>query len=215
MKKLLFILISIVFVLAACSGNEETKDSSSKDKAGDHIETTDSNDSSKDEESLNVDKGLLNVEVTIPASFFEGEDLDQVIADAKESGIKEVTENSDGSITYKMSKSQHKDMIKELGDELNSTMEELVNSEDFVSIQDVTANKSFSEFTMSVDQEAFENSFDGMAALTLAFSGMIYQLFDGANPDDYEVTILVKNADNGEIFDTLIYPQDLMETEVE
>ena len=39
-------------------------------------------------------------------------------------------------------------------------------------------NKSFSKFTLIVDKEAFENSFDGFAALGLAMTGMYYQAFE-------------------------------------
>ena len=47
------------------------------------ISTTEQGKQETKEQSLNVDKGLLNVEVTLPASFFEGQDLDTVIADAE------------------------------------------------------------------------------------------------------------------------------------
>ena len=36
-----------------------------------------------EEQALNVDKGILNVEVTLPASFFEGEDIDAVISEVR------------------------------------------------------------------------------------------------------------------------------------
>lgn len=55
-----------------------------------------------------MDKGLLNVEVTIPATLYKGQDIDSIISEAKNSGIKEVIKNDDGSLTYKMSKSEHK-----------------------------------------------------------------------------------------------------------
>ncbi|MFB4164301.1 hypothetical protein ACE1TI_10795 [Alteribacillus sp. JSM 102045] len=153
-----------------------------------------------------MDKGLINVEVTLPASFLEEQDVDQVTEDAKEAGVSEVTENEDGSITYKMSKSTHKEMMDEMEEELNDTIEEVKNSDDYVSIEDVTTDQSFSEFTLIVDREAYENSFDGFAALGLGISGMYYQLFDGASPADYEVSIHVEDAETEEVFDTIVYP---------
>lgn len=165
MKKLLFILIATLFVFAACSSDEtETVTEGSED-----LTTEES------EESIEVDKGLLNVEVTLPASLFEEDNLDQITEEAKESGVKEVIQNDDGSITYKMSKSTHSEMMKEMEEEINAYMEDIVSGEDYTSISDVTSNKSFSEFTMSVDQEAFENSFDGFATLGLGINGMLYQ----------------------------------------
>ena len=158
-----------------------------------------------------VDKGLLNVEVTIPPSLLEDQNIDEVIAEAKEAGVSEVTENDDGSLTYKMSKSVHSEMMKEIENGLKENIDELKNSEDYVSIEDVISNNSFSEFTMVVNQEEYENSFDGFAALGLGISGLYYQLFDGVDPDDYKVTIHLENAETGEVFDTIVYPDALEE----
>lgn len=41
---------------------------------------------------------LLYVEVTVPATLLEGEDIDSVIAQAKEDGIKDVKKNDDSSV---------------------------------------------------------------------------------------------------------------------
>lgn len=158
-------------------------------------------------ESIEVDKGLLNVEITLPASMFEGQDIETVISEAKKDGVDEVTKNDDGSLTYKMSKAKHKEMMNEMKDSILEGIEETKTGEDFVSIKDVTYNKDFSEFTMIVDKEKFENSFDGFAAMGLGIQGMYYQLFNGANPDDYKVTIIIKDEDSGEVLDTIVYPE--------
>ncbi|MBP1971090.1 hypothetical protein J2Z83_003229 [Virgibacillus natechei] len=174
MKKLVFIMISFLFILTACG----------EDNA---------------------------VEVTLPASFMEAEeiDIDSLTADSEESGIEDVTENSDGSVSYEMSGSKHEEMMTEIESEVNNSIEEIADNEEYASIQDITSSNSFSEFTMLVDQETFENSFDGFAAMALGVSGMFYQLFDGTDADDYAVTISIENADTGEVFDTLHYPEDL------
>ncbi|WP_337019455.1 hypothetical protein [Oceanobacillus massiliensis] len=203
----LIILLSMILVLTACG---DTDKSSAEDKEKSTVSGEES------DESLNVDKGLLNVEVTLPPSFYESEDKDieTIIEEAEaEEGIKEVTENSDGTLTYKMSKSKHKEMMKEMESDISSTMEEIVTSEDYVSIQDVKADNSFSDFTLVVDREAFENSFDGFASLTLGMSGMLYQLFDGASPDEYNVKISIEDATTGEVFDTVDYLEALEETD--
>ncbi len=78
--------------MAACS---------SKDDANEKADNSKQEDKNTEDTSGAVDKGLLNVEVTVPASFLEGEDIDSVIAQAKEDGIKDVKKNDDGSVTYK------------------------------------------------------------------------------------------------------------------
>jgi len=204
LKKMLFaILMSVMFTLTACS---PSNDSNKEEKqAGEKTEESGG--------ALEVDKGLLTVEVTIPATFIEGEDIDNVVAEAKKDGIKDVTKNEDGSVTYKMSKAQHKKMMKEMKTSVTTYVDEIVNDEDFASIQDIKHNGSFSEFTVVVDKAAYENSFDGFAMLGLAMSGMYYQAFEGTNADKLNVTVHSKDASTGEIFGTTVYPDALEEME--
>lgn len=206
MKKLfvLPLVILLGIVLVACSQDQE-KDSSKKKESAENA----SEETSQDE-SFKVDKGLLNVDVTIPASFFEGQDIDSAIAEAKKEGIKEAVKNDDGSVTYKMTKSKHKEMIKELETGILETVEEIKTSTDNpTSIKDVTYNKSFSEFTLMVNKEEFENSFDAMASFGLAITGMYYQLFSGVDPEKFKVTVIFKDESNGEVINTIVYPDDL------
>lgn len=204
LKKMLFtILMSVLFILTACS---PSNDSNKEEKQ----------DGKKTEETggaLEVDKGLLTVEVTIPATFMEGEDIDNVVAEAKKDGIKDVTKNEDGSVTYKMSKAQHKKTMKEMKTNVTTYVDEIVNDEDFASIQDIKHNATLSEFTVVVDKAAYENSFDGFAALGLAMSGMYYQVFDGTSGDKLSVTMHTKDINTGEIFGTAVYPDALEELE--
>lgn len=197
MRKFAFFLLLLLSVsLVACSSNDEEK----KEKK-------------QDNESVSVDKGLMNVEVTLPATFFEGEDIDQLIADAKKEGVKEVKKNSDGSLTYKMSKSDHKKMMKEMEADLEKTIKDMETSDEFVSIEQVKYNKDFKEITVIVDQEKFENSMDGFGLLGLSFQTMLYQLFNGADAEDYQVTFKLQNKETSEVFDTIVYPDALDETE--
>jgi hypothetical protein len=200
MKKLLILLLTIT-LLAACSSEETSNKVSNKQ------------DTSKKNESVEVDKKLFNVEVTLPASMFEGESIEDIKTAAKENDIKEVTENEDGSITYKMSKDGHKKLMEEISTSIKETVEETKTSEDFVSIKDITFNKSFSEFTMLVDKETYENSMDGFATMALGMSGMLYQMYDGATEDEYSVTIKLQDESTEEVFDEVIYPDALEETE--
>ncbi|MFB1051811.1 hypothetical protein [Paraliobacillus sp. JSM ZJ581] len=204
MRKIALILFSMMlFGLVACSDEASKNDSSNKDSEG----TEQAN--SEEDENVEVDKNLLSVEVTIPASMVDS--AEQSIADAEEEGLK-VKKNEDGSLTYKMSKAKHKEMMNEYKTQIGESIEEITSSGDYPSIQDIKANKDFSKFTMTVEQEKFENSLDGMVSFTLGISGMFYQLFDGVSPEDYDVTINVENT-NGEILDTVNYPEDMETTE--
>ncbi|WP_217585855.1 hypothetical protein [Lentibacillus saliphilus] len=154
--------------------------------------------------------GDEDVEIKIPATFLESEmtDLDETIASAEEEGI-EVTQNDDGSLTYTMSKSKHDEMMDELKTELDNTIAEMTSSDEASSIRDVKIDKTYSEFTMIVDREAYENSFDGFAIYGLGMYGVMYQVFDGSNADDQQVTINVEDEATGEVFHTVNYPEDM------
>ncbi|PIC82816.1 hypothetical protein CSV73_10190 [Sporosarcina sp. P1] len=61
-----------------------------------------------------VDKGLLEVEITVPKSFFPDEELNEVAVNAEGSEMKSATVNSDDTITYKMSKAKNKELMTEM-----------------------------------------------------------------------------------------------------
>ncbi|OIU66592.1 hypothetical protein BHE18_16530 [Rossellomorea aquimaris] len=47
--------------------------------------------------------------------------------------------------------------------------------------------------------------------LPVGFFFFFYQLYDGADPDNYEVTLEMTDAETGEVFDTIVYPDALEE----
>ncbi|WP_035507186.1 hypothetical protein [Halobacillus karajensis] len=204
-------LILTLFLLAACSSEGESKGKNEETSAN----AKETEQESNEKESVDVDKGLMNVEVTLPESMFEGESIENLKAEAEEEGIKKVTQNEDGTITYKMSKSTHKELMNELETNLKDTIQETEKSEDYSSIKEVVHNKDFSVFTMVVNQSDYENSMDGFATMTLGMSGLMYQLFDGAEAEDYSVTIKIEDEETGETFDEVVYPDAMEDTEVE
>lgn len=199
MKKLvsLLFLVFVMVIVSACGKEEADKKKAEPAK------------SEQEEKGVEVEKGLRNVEVTLPASLIGEKDIDELVKEAKAKGVKEVTKNEDGSITYKMSKQEHEKMMQEMEKSVQKYIEETKNDENVSSIKDITHNKSFTEFTLSVDQEKYEKSFDRVAALGLGMSGLYYQVFSGESAEEAKVTISLKNADTGEVFDTIVYPDDL------
>lgn len=210
MKRIIILVLSVVLIfnLAGCGGEEIDKESIKDDLEVGSQETGVQED--EEDSAIEVEKKLMSVKVTLPVSMLElgGEEInyDEITEDAKEEGIKDVTVNDDGSITYSMSKSKHKEMMNEMKGDLIESINDIVADEDFASIEDIVANNSFTEFDMIVNKEKFENSFDGFAAMGLAMQSMFYQLFDGVDPDDYKAIINVKDEATGKLIDTVIYP---------
>lgn len=201
-------LMFILLLLVGCAENEEENETGeqSDDELNESIESN--GEDENEEGSVDVDKGLLSVEITLPASMFEGEEID--MAEAEEDGMN-ITQNDNGSVTYKMSKAKHREMMNEMESGVIQSVEEMKASEDYLSIKDITYNNSFTEFTLVVDKEAYENSMDGFAVFGLGMSGMFYQLYDGVDTDDSKTTIFVKDEATEEIFDEIVYPDDMGE----
>lgn len=222
MKKLLLVLTAVSTLLLSACGAAQNKNENavneSKEAGGAATEVSESaaptesaNEAAKDENSaaVEVDKGLFSNEVTLPASMFEGQALEEIVAQAKKEGIDEVIQNDDGSITYNMSKSAYKKMMDEMEQGLLDYINELKSGTDFASIKDVSHNKTFSEFTLIVDKTAYESGFDGMASLGIVVAASYYQLFNGASSDDLKITINAQDEATKEIFSTRVFPEAL------
>ncbi|WP_010274663.1 hypothetical protein [Paenibacillus senegalensis] len=209
MKKTLGMIVAAAMIASGCSAAGGEQNSPEPKKTNESVAE---GGQSQAGEGIEVDKKLLNVSITLPASMFEDQDLEQITEDAKKQGVKEVVKNDDGSVTYTMSKSDHSKMLKEMGDEIAKFADELVNEATFASIKNIKYNDSFSEFSLIVNKEAYENSMDGLVMMGMGMQGMMYQMFSGVDADKQKVTINVEDESTGEIFHTLVYP-DGMNTE--
>lgn len=193
-----FIMLFVVMLLAACSDNND--------------QNQDTEESANEESGIEVDKGLLNVEITLPASLVGEEGMEDFEASMKETVDSDITLNDDGSVTVKMSKSDHKKMLEELKEEFVASVDSIIEDESFVTIQDITYNKDLTNIQMIVsDQESFENSFDGFATLSLGIGSLFYQAFDGKDLTKDKITIEVVDQSTNETIHEIIYPDVLDE----
>lgn len=209
MKKTLGMIMAAAIIASGCSAADDQQ------KAADATEAVVSvaeGNQTEAGEGIEVDKNVLNVKITLPASMFEDQEVDQEIAEAIKEGVKEVVKNDDGSVTYTMSKSYHSKKLKEMGDEIAKSADEIITEGTFASIKDITYNNSYSEFSLIVDKEAYQNSMDGFVTMALGMQGMLYQLFEGIDADNNKVTINVQDESTGEVFHTVVYP-DTLESE--
>ncbi len=146
---------------------------------------------------MDVDKGLFDVTLTIPKDFI-GDDMTQEKLDesVKEKGYKSATLNDDGSVTYVMTKAQHKEMVDGIKESINETLAEMVESEDYPNITDVTANDDFTSFTITT-KNAEPDLSESFAVMGLYMCGGMYAIFNGVKVDNIHVDYV--NADSGEI----------------
>jgi hypothetical protein len=199
----IFTMLLAVILFVACSAN-----TGGTEPEEDELETQ------GEESGIKVEKGLLNVELTLPASIIDEEELAKIEAQMQEVEGSEIVKKDDGSFTVKMSKKDHKKMLAEMKDDVIQMIDEIREDEDYVSIQDITYNKDFSKMTIIVsDEETFDNSFDAFATMGVGFSGLLYQVFSGKDITKEKVTIQLEDATTNEIFHEIIYPDVLKDME--
>lgn len=168
----------------------------------------------------------MTVEITLPASMF---DSDSEVAESgeetasddveihktpeeycnrivKENGYLSAVPNTDGSVTLTMTKAKHSEMMAEMKQSIDDNIQKSIGDDGFQSIKEVTYNDDVTEFTVKVDREAFEGSWDGLSALTYAFCGAAYQYYSGVSDPRAVVTYI--DADTGETISTSTYPDD-------
>ena len=214
-KRALAIILTFAIVLSALSGCgsqvEEAKpealkstiaetEKSSEPETEETTETSD--DGMKELEALgdvNVDKGLFNVTLNIPKDYV-GEttqkELDEL---AKEKGFKSITLNSDGSATYVMNKAQHEELLSGIRDSINSSLQEMVDSEEYPNITKIEANEDFTNFTVTTKNKELDFA-ETLGIVTFYMCGGMYAVFSGKEVENVHVDYV--NADSGEIIDS-------------
>ena len=119
--------------------------------------------------------------------------------------------NKDGSYTFVISKKLYEDTLTEFKTGIDTTIDEVITDENYVSIEGVQYTDDFSEFNVYVDQAKYEEAiFDSLVSMMLGMSGMMYQLFEGTEYDSIQVIVNIVNQDSMEIIETLIFP-DVMD----
>lgn len=137
--------------------------------------------------------GLFNVALTIPAEYVEGTTQKELNKQAKEGTFKSATLNKDGSVTYVMSKSQHKEMLNTLKDSIADELNKIPNSTDYPNVTKVEVNDDYTKFTVTTasTELSFEEQF---LSVQLYIYGGMYNAFNNLSP---VISVDYVNADSG------------------
>ncbi len=209
-KSVAIIMVFSMLLMTACGKEADpvaevtvTEETSSVEEIKDIPTEAASSDASEDDLSqikaagdVEVDKGLFNVELTIPAEFVGDvtqEKLDESVA---EKGYKSATLNEDGSVTYVMTKSQHEELVKVIEGEINDGMKGMIGSEDYPDITDVTANSDYTSFAITT-KNAEPNMNETLSVMIYYMYGGMYAVFNGEKAENIHVDFV--NADSGEV----------------
>lgn len=202
-KKIVTILLISSLALTACGSNNQVQSSSAPSTQT--AEEDDTQGTENDISELNaigdidVDKNLFDVTITVPADLVGDTTQEELDAKAADSDIHSITLNDDGSATYVMSKSQHKKMMQELADNINSTLSDMVGSEDYPNFTDIKANSDFTNFTVTTTSTELDLT-DSISIMGFYMYGGMYAIFNGSDVGNIHVDFV--NADSGEIINS-------------
>lgn len=188
MKRIISFALSTVICLSlvGCGGS-----------SNDTQQNIEEDSKSEETQSIEVDEGLLNVEITVPPDFLEeGTTQETLDETAKEEGIKSITLNDDGSATYIMSKSKHDEMMAGIRESIDESMAEMINPETYPTFVEVTSNDDYTHFTVKLSTNEVGIS-ESVSVLGFYVLGGLYNAFNGTPVDD--VTVSFVNADTGDI----------------
>lgn len=142
-------------------------------------------------QSFNVEKhsGTLfsggTVEITIPSDYI-GEDVTQEKLDAKveqADGFKSATLNADGSVTYVMTETCHEKLMQDMAQQLDSTLADMVGSEDYPNVTAIDASADYTKFTVTLSSDSV-NLQESLMTLVFYMSGGLYHYFSTGEPVD-------------------------------
>lgn len=181
MKRIIPLLLSLC-LLASCSSTGP------KDPAA-------ASPSPEANNTIQAEKNIFSVEITLPASMV-GEDITQetLDADLAENGFTSATLNADGSVTYKMPKDVHENLMTEMAAEIDTALAEMVDPETF--IKNVTANDDYTVFTVELDADEL-GMLEAFSALGCYIQGGMYNAFNGTPADD--IVVRYVNVHTGEV----------------
>lgn len=204
-KRILALVTASMMLLAMLTGCGSSGDTNSTD-AGSAAA------GSATEQGVEVDKNLLSVEITIPADQIES--VDETLANAEEKGYK-ATANKDGSITYKLTKAQHTNLMEDLKQSFQESIDELVSSGDYPSLKKITFNDDYTKAEVVVDYDAYTNSLDMFSMLAIGMIGPMCQYYNGVEESNVNTEVSLIDESSGEVKDTLNYPEDFPDEETQ
>lgn len=204
-SKLVALLMVSTLLLSGCSSKAnapaDTATQATKETENPTQEEPDDGEDLSELDSIGdikVEKELFDITITVPADFIGETTQEELDAKATEYGYK-ATLNEDGSATYVMTKSQHKKMLKDMTEGINEGLKEMIGSDEYPNITDVTANSNFTEFTVATKNTEPDMA-ESFSVMMFYMYGGMYGIFSGETPENVSVTFV--NADTGDVIST-------------
>ena len=202
MNKLIarLLVFALVFSLCACGSSGKTESTTAPAIADAAPPSTQEGEEAVIEDigKVEVEQKLLSVEITVPADFV-GEttqaDLDANVSAGKFLSAKL---NDDGSVTYKMTKGQHKEVMEGIKQSIEEALDEMIASEDY-SFTKIEPNADFTKFAVTTTSSEL-NLAESFSVLAFYMYGGMYNIFNGTEVENIAVDFI--NEATGQIINS-------------
>ncbi len=147
---------------------------------------------------VEVDEGLFTVTITMPQEFVGEKTQEELDLEREELGYKSADLNDDGSVTYVMTKRQHREALKKTAEGMQETINGIVGSPDYPGISAIHVNDDLTEFRIVMNTKSVGLN-ETFVAMTLAFGSKLYNTFAG-DPDKDGVITWIYEETGEELF---------------
>lgn len=135
---------------------------------------------------VEVENGVLTVSITMPADLVDDATTQEELDKGAGEYYRNALLNEDGSVTYKMTKEQHRAMLDSITEGFDQTLQEMIDDNQTYSFAGIKHNENYTVFDVTEDSNTvgFTDSFSTF--VFYMFSGM-YNIFSGNEVENITV----------------------------
>lgn len=194
MKKVLILALCLVVVSATGCGKKNTNQNEVVTPAPTQITVIENG-------AIGVIEEDGKVKVNIPKESMGENPADMAEKIKNSRGFEAAEVQADGSVTFVMTKSQHRKWLEETEEIAEDTAERVI--EDFRSLDDVEFNRDLTEATIEVEGPLFDITTEKGAAQGVANAAFIYQSMNGVKKENLKVVVKFVDDETKKVLETV------------
>lgn len=198
MMKKWFVILFVVFVLAACSKDENIKTTPIA------TETVQKENTST-EQSNNQQKNNEMKKIKVPIEQFVQMTPEEIEQTLQYDGATNI-QITNKLVTYDIEDVRFNENVSAMEQKINEILVQINDSEAYTSIKSMTANENLTVFKVLVERDSFESSFDSLAVFSVMAAVMYYFNFQGLA--NYNVEVQYTDVATNEVYEVELYPQN-------
>jgi hypothetical protein len=192
-KSWLFLVLLMALLLVACGDSEKKEPADTKETTETKKGSTDDDSSKNNASESSSTKDVL--EVVIPVEYIVEESEEEIKEKATSIGVKDVTVNADGSVTYKIPEGEKAKVVENMQKVLEDLVDEAIFSGSLTSITAISlSNHDLFTFTTTNEQE-YTDSWDPISVMVLYMHAAQIQFVQGVAEEDIKVRGIFADSD--------------------